>query len=153
MCELTLNFTLEEKNDSPMMRNAAMTFYFRKIPAVLPLACVLAFSMSACTGTDRPPPQQPVYQPPPQVPATPSYSGPVLQQDGTCSAPPASAVTAIDLGIGECDLVRLKGKPPTDVLIGESGRGGRETQVLYSEPATGRELYLFTNNKLERIVK
>ena len=35
---------------------------------------------------------------------------------------------------------------------GESGRGQREVQVLYSEPG-GREIYLFTDNKLIRIVK
>ena len=50
--------------------------------------------------------------------------------------------TAIEPGIGECDLVRLKGKPATDVLVGESGKGQREVQVLYSEPG-GRELYFF----------
>jgi hypothetical protein len=84
---------------------------------------------------------------------------PRLQPDGTCGDgarldPSAlrSAPTAIAPGIGECDLVRLKGAAPTDVLIGESGRGQREVQVLYSEPA-GREIYLFTDGKLTRIVK
>jgi hypothetical protein len=48
--------------------------------------------------------------------------------------------------------VRLKRDKPTDVLIGESGRGQREVQVLYAEPG-GREIYLFTDNKLTRIVK
>ena len=60
--------------------------------------------------------------------------------------------SAIAVGISECDLVRLKRDKPTDVLIGESGRGQREVQVLYSEPG-GREIYLFTDNKLIRIVK
>lgn len=55
-------------------------------------------------------------------------------------------------GITECELVRLKGGRPTDVLIGESGKGQREVQVLYAEPG-GRELYLFTDNRLKRIVK
>ena len=55
-------------------------------------------------------------------------------------------------GITECELVKLKAKPPTDVLIGESGKGQREVQVLYAEPG-GRELYLFTDNRLGRIVK
>lgn len=59
---------------------------------------------------------------------------------------------AIAEGITECELVRLKGSRPTDVLIGESGKGQRETQVLYSEPG-GREIYLFTDNRLARIVK
>ena len=52
----------------------------------------------------------------------------------------------------ECELVKLKGTRPTDVLVGESGKGQREVQVLYSEPG-GREIYLFTDNRLTRIVK
>ncbi len=59
---------------------------------------------------------------------------------------------AIAEGITECELVKLKGTRPTDVLIGESGKGQRETQVLYAEPG-GRELYMFTDNRLSRIVR
>jgi hypothetical protein len=81
-----------------------------------------------------------------------------LMPDGECSAgvsldpstrplPPAIAE-----GITECELVKLKGARPTDVLIGESGKGQRETQVLYAEPG-GREIYMFTDNRLSRIVK
>lgn len=62
------------------------------------------------------------------------------------------APSAIALGITECEFVKLKASRPTDVLIGESGKGQRETQVLYAEPG-GRELYLFTDNRLARIVK
>lgn len=83
---------------------------------------------------------------------------PVLLPDGECSVgasldpstrplPPAIAE-----GITECELVKLKGARPTDVLVGESGKGQRETQVLYSEPG-GREIYMFTDNRLSRIVK
>jgi len=88
---------------------------------------------------------------PPQ-PAPPPYAGPVLLADGSCDGPTPQGAAAIETGIGECELVRLKGKPPTDVLVGESGRGQREVQVLYSEPG-GRELYLFVNNRLDRIVR
>lgn len=81
-----------------------------------------------------------------------------LTPEGECSAdvsldpstrplPPAIAE-----GITECELVKLKGARPTDVLIGESGKGQRETQVLYAEPG-GREIYMFTDNRLSRIVK
>ena len=81
-----------------------------------------------------------------------------LMPDGQCSAgvsldpstrplPPSIAE-----GITECELVKLKGTRPTDVLIGESGKGQRETQVLYAEPG-GREIYMFTDNRLSRIVK
>jgi hypothetical protein len=83
----------------------------------------------------------------------------VLSPDGSCGAnvniDPGtlrSRPPAIAEGIGECDLVRLKGAEPTDVLIGESGKGQREVQVLYNEP-TGREIYLFVDNRLTRIVR
>lgn len=88
-----------------------------------------------------------------------STSPPLLLPDGSCdgavSLDPGTGApkpTAIEPGIGECELVRLKGAKPDDVLIGESGKGQRETQVLYAEPG-GRELYLFTDNKLTKIVK
>jgi hypothetical protein len=77
----------------------------------------------------------------------------VLGPDGRCQGEAApSTTTTIGPGIGECDLVRLKGKPPTDVLVGESGKGQREVQVLYSEPG-GRELYFFVDNRLDRVVR
>ncbi len=86
-------------------------------------------------------------------------TAPVLTPEGECEANVSLDPSAlggrpseIAPGIGECDLVRLKGKRPTDVLIGQGGTGQRETQVLYAEPG-GRELYLFTDGKLTRIVK
>jgi hypothetical protein len=83
---------------------------------------------------------------------------PQLLPDGTCEAnisldpSTLNRPTVIAIGISECDLVRIKSQPPTDVLIGESGKGQRETQVLYSELG-GRELYFFTDNVLTRQVK
>jgi hypothetical protein len=82
----------------------------------------------------------------------------LLSPDGECEAnvslDPSSRPppTEIALGITECELVKLKGTRPTDVLIGESGKGQREVQVLYSEPGS-REIYMFTDNRLSRIVK
>lgn len=78
-----------------------------------------------------------------------------LTPEGECSAEaPAGRPLppSIAEGITECELVKLKGAKPTDVLIGESGKGQRETQVLYAEPG-GREIYMFTDNRLSRIVK
>ena len=78
-----------------------------------------------------------------------------LTAEGECSAEaPAGRPLppSIAEGITECELVKLKGVRPTDVLIGESGKGQRETQVLYAEPG-GREIYMFTDNRLSRIVK
>ena len=78
--------------------------------------------------------------------------GPVLGPDGRCQGASPATATAIEPGIGECDRVRRKGREPTDVLVGESGKGQREVQVLYAEPG-GREIYRFVNNRLDRIVK
>lgn len=87
-----------------------------------------------------------------------STQEPVLTPEGDCgvgaSLDPSTRPLPKEIapGITECELVKLKAKPPTDVLIGESGKGQREVQVLYAEPG-GRELYLFTDNRLSRIVK
>ena len=116
-------------------------------------ASVIGFvliGLAACNERERPiataaaPPSAPVM--------TNASLGPVLGPDGRCQGQSPATATAIEPGIGECDLVRLKGKEPTDVLVGESGKGQREVQVLYSEPG-GREIYLFVNNRLDRIVK
>jgi|GEM_PF-646808 len=116
------------------------------------LCVALTLGLTACDSGQKQN-AQPVYQPPvQQAPVVLAYSGPVLRMDGTCEGDAPVTTSTIDVGISECELVRLKGKLPTDVLIGESGRGGRETQVLYAEPE-GRELYFFINNKLDRTVK
>ncbi len=82
----------------------------------------------------------------------PGGDAPRLQADGTCDRPVAAGgPDAVALGIGECDLVRIKGEP-TDVLIGESGKGQREVQVLYSIPGA-KEVYLFTDTRLTKIVQ
>lgn len=77
--------------------------------------------------------------------------GPVLLADGSCSRPLAGPLpAAIAPGISECALVAIKG-PPVDVLIGGSGKGQREVQVLYQEPR-GKQVYLFSDNQLLRVV-
>jgi hypothetical protein len=86
--------------------------------------------------------------------ASASMQEATLTPDGECSAGTSARPLppAITEGITECELVKLKGTRPTDVLIGDSGKGQREVQVLYSEPG-GREIYMFTDNRLSRIVK
>ena len=111
-----------------------------------------ASGLAACNGGRTQPPPVTAAAPAPVAPAGPSIEGPVLGPDGRCTGPSAGTAAAIEPGIAECDLVRLKGRPATDVLVGESGKGQREVQVLYSEPG-GRELYFFVNNRLDRIVK
>ena len=112
-------------------------------------ALALAAALTACNERERPVATAAV---PAAVPAGPTAFGAVLGPDGRCQGQSPATAVAIEPGIGECDLVRLKGKEPTDVLVGESGKGQREVQVLYSEPG-GREIYLFVNNRLDRIVK
>ena len=120
---------------------------------VLSSVALAAMVLSACTSTSSVPPTIPVAAAPaPSATLGPVIDGPVLGPDGRCTGTSAGTATVIEPGITECDLVRLKGKPATDVLVGESGKGQREVQVLYSEPG-GRELYFFVNNKLDRVVK
>jgi hypothetical protein len=119
---------------------------------VFAVCAALAMSAAACNVTG--PQRAPNAAAPPRMapPAGPTIAGPVLGPDGRCTGTPPGTAPAIEPGIGECELVRLKGKPPTDVLVGESGKGQREVQVLYSEPG-GRELYFFIDNRLDRIVR
>ncbi len=121
-----------------------------------PSRCILAgvaalalLSAGACTTPDREP--APPVSAAVVAPSVTVVTGPVLTADGTCTQAAAGSAVAIEPGIGECDLIRLKGKPATDVLIGE-GRSGREVQVLYAEPGA-KELYFFVNGRLDRIVK
>jgi hypothetical protein len=114
------------------------------------LGVAAAVALAVCVGG-----REPVAIPAPTLPdpaPAPKWSGPVLDREGRCQGELPPAATEIERGIAECDLVRLKGHEPTDVLIGESGKGSREVQVLYAEP-TGREIYLFVDNRLDRIVK
>ena len=116
-------------------------------------ALTLALALAACNSSRPPPPVAAVPAPAPAArPAGPVLAGPLLEPDGRCTGAPPGTAAAIEPGIGECELVRLKGKPPTDVLVGESGKGQREVQVLYAEPG-GRELYFFVDNRLDRILR
>jgi len=120
---------------------------------VLSSVALAALVLAACTSTSSAPPAPAVAAAPaPAASLGPRIDGPTLGPDGRCTVTGFGTATAIEPGIMECDLVRLKGKPATDVLVGESGKGQREVQVLYSEPG-GRELYFFVNNRLDRIVK
>ena len=119
--------------------------------------CLVSFSIvtvvAACNERPRPVATAAVSAPTaPFAVAANASLGPVLGPDGRCQGQSPASAAAIEPGIGECDLVRLKGREPTDVLVGESGKGQREVQVLYSEPG-GRDIYLFVNNRLDRIVK
>lgn len=116
-----------------------------RLPAIL---MVLALAACGPRGEPVAVTPSPVASPAPRS----NVTGPTLLGDGGCSGPVPMTAMTIAPGINECEIVRLKGAPPTDVLVGESGRGAREVQVLYAEP-TGRELYFFVDGRLDRIVK
>ncbi|GEP00993.1 hypothetical protein [Methylobacterium haplocladii] len=118
------------------------------------ILAVVTGVLAGCTSSERiptPPAPQAALTPPAAAPSAPAFAGPVFDGSGVCTGTVSTTAASIAPGIGECELVRLKGKPPTDVLVGE-GRSGREVQVLYNEPGA-KELYFFVNNKLDRIVK
>jgi len=120
---------------------------------VVSIVAFAALGLAACNSSRTEAPAVAAAPAPmPMASAGPAIDGPVLGPDGRCTGTPTGTATAIEPGITECDLVRLKGKPATDVLVGESGKGQREVQVLYSEPG-GRELYFFVDNRLDRIVR
>ena len=131
----------------------------RPLPAARTLVAILALAVSGCamdmggfsfmkkkTLEDAGPTN-----------ANVTTAGPLLAADGRCPddgmprSGPRGLPQSIDLGMSECELVRIKGQP-TDVLIGSDGKGGREVQVLYQEPG-GKKLYMFSANKLTRVVE
>ncbi|GGC69168.1 hypothetical protein [Chelatococcus reniformis] len=125
----------------------------RSLPRLAPLALLLvglggcSFDMDGFAfGNDK------------SVTAHVGTSEPLLGPDGRCTADVNVSPSAlgqsrpgVEIGMTECELVRLKGQP-NDVLVGESGKGQREVQVLYQEP-TGKKLFMFTDNKLTRVVE
>jgi hypothetical protein len=133
----------------PTSPDHAMREIMTRLFLVIAVAAVT--TSSGCNERSSPAATAALPAAPPPA-AAPAFAGPVLGPDGRCQGQSAATAAAIEPGIGECDLVRLKGTEPTDVLIGESGKGQREVQVLYSEPGA-REIYLFVNNRLDRIVK
>jgi hypothetical protein len=55
------------------------------------------------------------------------------------------------IGMTECEIVAIKGKP-LSVQIGGSSTSRRETTFLYMEP-TGKAVFLFSDNRLIKIVR
>jgi hypothetical protein len=119
---------------------------------VVSIAALAALALSACNNRTEPVIATAPASGPSAITVGPAMTGPLLGPDGRCTGPAPGTAAAIEPGISECELVRLKGRAPTDVLVGESGKGHREVQVLYSEPG-GRELYFFVDNRLDRVLR
>ena len=115
-------------------------------------AGTFVLGLSACSTAAPEPAASVMSVPSASAPGGLSMAGPLLAPDGRCTGTPPGIAAAIEPGIGECELVRLKGRPPTDVLVGESGKGQREVQVLYAERG-GREIYFFIDNRLDRVLR
>jgi hypothetical protein len=118
-------------------------------------ACLSMVILSACV-TERmsnTPVSAPVA-----VKSTPDF-GPIVDEDGQCTSDisfdPAPYKGKSDdalIGLGECQIVALHGEPPLSVMSGASASSKRETTMLYME-ASGKAVYLFSSNKLTRVVR
>jgi len=99
----------------------------------------------------------PVSAPVP-VKAAPDF-GPIVDENGQCSADISFDPTPYKgkpddalIGLGECQIVALHGEPPLSVMSGASASSKRETTMLYME-ASGKAVYLFSSNRLTRVVR
>lgn len=118
-------------------------------------ACVAMSMLSACM-TERLP-KAPASVPVP-VKAAPDF-GPIVDENGRCSSDISFDPTPFKgksddalMGLGECQIVALHGEPPLSVMSGASASSKRETTMLYME-ASGKAVYLFSSNRLTRVVR
>lgn len=122
-----------------------------EIHAMRPIfALPVLLALAGCA--DRSGPMASIADAQPSRAETTGSIGPVLGPDGYCQGTAPATAEAIAPGISECELVRLKAKEPTKVAIRSGARGRREVQVLYADEGR-RELYLFTDNRLESAEK
>ena len=111
-----------------------------------------------CITSSLPPSQPQPVAPALQVMAVPNF-GPVILDSGQCSEAVSFDLNALRArqtdeslqGLNECELVALKGTP-LSVQTGSSQNSKRETTMLYME-ATGKAVYLFSDNKLNRVIR
>jgi hypothetical protein len=116
------------------------------------IICVL--SLAACA----PERAKPITAVPAVAQAAPSF-GAVVDDAGQCSDAISFDGSAYKgkpddalIGLGECQIVALHGEPPLSVMTGASQQSRRETTMLYMEP-NGKAVYLFSDNRLKRVVR
>ena len=91
-------------------------------------------------------------------PTAPNF-GAVVNESGQCTetisfdaAPYKGKPDDALLGLSECQIVALHGEAPLSVMTGASQQSRRETTMLYMEP-NGKAVYLFSDNRLKRVVR
>lgn len=117
-----------------------------------------ALFLSGCLRMNSPAPALQPAAPALQGIAAPNF-GPVILENGQCSEALSTDLAALRArqtdeslqGLNECELVALKGAP-LSVQTGSSPNARRETTMLYMEQ-TGKAVYLFSDNKLTRVVR
>jgi hypothetical protein len=82
------------------------------------IAALAALGLSGCNSQTAPVVAAAPAPAPARTAPGPVIAGPLLGPDGRCTGIAPESATAIEPGIGECELVRLKGRAPTDVLVG-----------------------------------
>ena len=106
-------------------------------------ACASSGSQVACQ-------RRPTTAPPASTPAPANY-GPCSDRTAAASVPLREPHRSSNPASANAISFASKARPQRTCWWAR-GKGTRETQVLYSE-AGGRELYLFVNNRLDRMVK
>jgi len=101
---------------------------------------------------------KPVVSAPVAQAQTPSF-GAVVDESGQCSetiqfdaSPYKGKPDEALFGLSECQIVALHGETPLSVMSGASQQSRRETTMLYME-ANGKAVYLFSDNRLKRVVR
>jgi len=95
----------------------------------------------------------------PTPPVTASSFGAIVDESGHCtetisfdSALYKGKSDEALMGLSECQIVALHSEAPLSVMSGASQNSKRETTMLYMEP-NGKAVYLFSDNRLKRIVR
>jgi|APCry1669189034_1035192.scaffolds.fasta_scaffold137155_2 hypothetical protein len=90
---------------------------------------------------------------------TTSSFGAIVDETGQCtetisfdSAPYKGKPDDALMGLSECQIVALHGEAPLSVMSGASQNSKRETTMLYME-TSGKAVYLFSDNRLKRVVR
>ena len=118
------------------------------------IATMVGLNLAACNAEN--------IKPAAALPTTPvavSSFGAVVDESGQCTetitfdiGPYKGKMDDALIGLSECQIVALHGEAPLSVMSGASQNSKRETTMLYMEP-NGKAVYLFSDNRLKRVVR